>query len=191
MIPYMKKNDIQMFYKYLNQCKSYFEYGCGGSTYQANSRNNIELIYCVESDKEWIDKLEEKIQSDKIRFMYIDVNTKPKNWGHPGKDANNTQKKSYSNAILQLSNDERNNIDIVMIDGRFRVACCLKLLNEINDNCIIAFDDFLNRSQYHIVLEYFDIIDKTKDNCMAILKKKENVNSCPDNLIQKYEVIAD
>jgi hypothetical protein len=145
----------------------------------------------VESDKAWIEKLEEKIQSDKIRFMYIDINTKPKNWGHPGKDANNTQKKSYSNAILQLLNDERNNIDMVMIDGRFRVACCLKLLNEINDNCIIAFDDFLNRTQYHIVLEYFDVIDKTKDNCMAILKKKENVNSCPDNIIQKYELIAD
>ena len=76
---------------------------------------------------------------------------------------------------------------MVLIDGRFRVACCLKCYEVIKDNCLIAFDDFFNRKQYHIVLEYFDIIEKSKDNRMVILKKKKNVN-IQKELIEKYEL---
>ena len=37
-----------MFYKYLNNTSVYFEYGSGGSTYQASTRKNIKKIYSVE-----------------------------------------------------------------------------------------------------------------------------------------------
>ena len=53
MEPSLSKNDKQMFYKYVDKSKVYFEYGSGGSTYQASIRNNINKIYYVESDKEW------------------------------------------------------------------------------------------------------------------------------------------
>lgn len=86
-----------------------------------------------------------------------------------------------------IENDKAKDIDLVLIYGRFRVACCLKCYDIIKDNCLIAFDDFLNRSGYHIVLEYFDIIEKTQDNIMVILKKKKNVN-IPKELIEKYEL---
>ena len=42
-----------------------------------------------------------------------------------------------------LSKTEQDSIDLVFIDGRFRVACCLKCYDIINDNCLIGFDDFL------------------------------------------------
>ena len=45
MEPLLAKNDKQMFYKYLDNSKIYFEYGSGGSTYQASIRNNIINIY--------------------------------------------------------------------------------------------------------------------------------------------------
>ena len=66
----------------------------------------------------------------------------------------------------------------------------MKCYDIIIDSCLIAFDDFLDRPQYHIVLEYFDIIEKTKDNRMVILKKKKNRN-IPKELIEKYELIKD
>lgn len=59
------------------------------------------------------------------------------------------------------------------------------------DNCVIAFDDFLNRTHYHVVLDYYDIIEKTQDNRMVILKKKHNINCVPNELITKYELIKD
>ena len=70
------------------------------------------------------------------------------------------------------------------------MACCLKWYDSTHDDCIIIFDDFLIRPHYNVVLEYFDIIEKTKDNRMVILKKKKNVPP-PKALIEKYELIKD
>jgi hypothetical protein len=189
MIPYLKKNDLEMFYRYLKNINVYFEYGSGGSTYQASILNNIKKIYSVESDIQWQNKLKNIITNSNINYMYNEMNTKPKTWGYPGGNATIIQKQNYSNQITKLSKKEQGIIDLVFIDGRFRVACCLKCYDIIKDNCLIAFDDFLIRPEYCIVLEYFDIIEKTKDNSMVILKKKKNV-IIPKELIKKYELIS-
>ena len=195
MEPYFNKNDKEMFYKYLNMVKVYFEYGSGGSTYQANIRPNISKIYSVESDSVWLNKLKNICvsQEDKkdIRYIFNEMDTRANNWGNPGKNATDIQKKNYSNHIRNLNIEEQLEIDFILIDGRFRVACCLKCFDVINDNCLIAFDDFLNRGQYHIVLDYFDILEKTEDNIMVILKKKKNIVSVPKEILTKYELISD
>jgi len=188
MIPYLGNNDKNMFYKYLDKSTIYFEYGSGGSTYQASIRNNIKKIYSVESDLEWHETLKTNIiKKDHINFLYNEMDTKPNTWGYPGPNSTHEQWINYSNQILNLDEPERQKIDLVMIDGRFRVACCLKCFDVITDNCVIAFDDFLNRLQYHIVLKYYDIQEKTNDNQMVILKKKSNI-TIPNELIKKYEL---
>lgn len=70
MKPHLGVNDETMFYKYLDKSKVYFEYGSGGSTYQASIRNNINKIYSVESDKEWQNKLQEIIKSNNITYFF-------------------------------------------------------------------------------------------------------------------------
>ena len=62
--------------------------------------------------------------------------------------------------------------------------CALKSFKVIDKDCIVLIDDFLNRKSYHILLDYYDIIEKGER--MAALKKKENIN-IPDNLLTKYE----
>lgn len=189
MEPWLAKNDKEMFYRYLKNINVYFEYGSGGSTYQASIMNNIKKIYSVESDIQWQNKLKQIITFPNINYIYNEMDTQPNTWGNPGKNATNIQKINYSNHIRNLSKEEQDSIDLVFIDGRFRVACCLKCYDIIKDNCLIAFDDFLNRPHYHIVLEYFDILEKTNDNRMVILKKKNNVK-IPIELIEKYEIIS-
>lgn len=194
MEPFVQKNDKLMFYKYLDKSSVYFEYGSGGSTYQASIRNNITKIFSVESDMEWHNKLKKMIENKShINFIYNEMNTKPNTWGHPGVNSTKEQWINYSDQITLLDKKTQNEIDLIMIDGRFRVACCLKSFNVINDDCLIAFDDFLNRPHYHIVLQYFDIIDKTQDNTMVILKKKNSIKDIqiPDEIIKKYEIIKD
>ena len=187
MKPHLDKHDVEMFYAHLKKINVYFEYGSGGSTYQASILNNIKKIYSVESDIEWQNKLKNIITHPNINYIYNEMDTQPNNWGNPGKNATNIQKINYSNQITKLSKEEQDNIDLVFIDGRFRVACCLKCYDIIKDTCLIAFDDFLNRPIYHVVLEYFDIIEKTKGNRMVILKKKNNV-IIPKDVIEKYEL---
>jgi len=188
MEPHLAENDKTLFYKYLENANVYFEYGSGGSTYQASIRKNIKNIYSVESDITWQKKLKETITNPNINYIYNEMDTYPDTWGYPGKNATDIQKQNYSNHIRKLSKEEQDSIDLVFIDGRFRVACCLKCYDIIKDTCLIAFDDFLDRPYYHIVLEYFDIIEKTKDNRLVILKKKKNIN-IPKELIEKYELM--
>ena len=192
MEPHLAKNDKIIIYKYLNNAKVYFEYGSGGSTYQAGIRNNILKIYSVESDKVWYDKLKKiLIKNTNIQYIYNEMNSMPNNWGNPGPNSTQEQRINYSEHIKLISKDEQKNVDLVFIDGRFRVACCLKCFDIINDNCLVIFDDFLNRIYYHIVLNYYDIVEKTKDQRMVVLKKKKNISSVPNELIKKYELIKD
>tara|TARA_B110000483_G_C17976613_1_gene458033 strand:- start:183 stop:788 length:606 start_codon:yes stop_codon:yes gene_type:complete len=187
MNPLFKKNDINLFNKYINQSKVYFEYGCGGSTYLASLCDNIQKIYTVESDIEWLNKVKFNINIKKdITYIYNEMDTKPNTYGIPGKNATDIQKIEYSNKFIRTL---PNNVDTILIDGRFRVACVLKLYPYINKNTIIIFDDFLDRSYYHnIILNYFNLIDYTSDKSMAVLQKKINLD-IPKSLIQKYELL--
>jgi hypothetical protein len=189
--PWLLKNDTLMFYKYLDKATVYFEYGSGGSTYQANIRNNITKIYSVESDIEWLNKLKQQIGYNKVVYLYIEMDTRPNTWGYPGKNSTFTEWINYSNQLSNLRKDEQDQIDILFIDGRFRVACCLKSFSVISSDCVVVFDDFLNRSHYHVVLDYYDILEKTVDEQMVILKKKQNIISIPEDIIKKYEFISD
>lgn len=105
MNPHLSKNDKAMFYKYLDNCTVYFEYGSGGSTYQASIRKNIKTIYSVESDITWQKKLKQTIENPNINFIYNEMDTKPNTWGRPGKNATNRQKANYSDHIRSISNN--------------------------------------------------------------------------------------
>jgi hypothetical protein len=187
MEPHLTSQDKLMFYRYLDTATNYFEFGSRGSTYQASIRDNIKKIFSVESDHEWYNKLKNIITKDNFTYIFNDMDARPNNWGYPGNRATSIQKISYSNHFTELKDPK--SIDFILIDGRFRVACCLKCFNLMNDDCLIAFDDFLDRPQYHIVLNYFNIVDRTPDNRMVILKKKREA-SLPQNIISKYELIA-
>lgn len=187
MKPHFGPNDENLFYTYLNQATNYFEFGSGGSTYQAAVRENIKNIYSVESDIKWYIKMKTILKDYKnINFIFNEMDTKPNTWGYPGPKCTEEQCKNYSNQILLLDKSITKNLDLILIDGRFRIACCLKCYDIINEDCFIIFDDFLDRD-YKIVLNYYDIINQTKDERMVILKKKPNC-SVPKELIQNYEL---
>lgn len=188
MEPQMLGNDLQMFYRYLENAKNYFEFGSGGSTYQASKRKNLQYIASVESDIVWHTRINDLIGKDKrFNYIYIDINAKVNNWGRPGLGSTPEQWKKYSETICDASLPK---IDYILIDGRFRVACCLKSFSVIDKDTLIAFDDFLNRPSYHIVLNYFDFVEKTKDDRMVILKKRvDDSPPPPPELIEKYEKI--
>ena len=183
MEPKLKSLDKSLFYKYLDKSTHYMEFGSGGSTYQASIRPNIKSICTVESDLKWIQTLQSKITHPCIQYNYIDIKAIPNSWGYPGKDCKPEYMKKYSDIKV------RSDTDFILIDGRFRVACCLKLFEQINENCIIAFDDFLERKEYHIILDYYTIVEQTKNNSLVILQKKQS-NIPSIELINHYEIIC-
>jgi hypothetical protein len=190
MEAHIKENDKKIFYRYLDNATNYLEFGSGGSTFQAAVRPNIKRIVSVESDIEWINKIKEKLSPEtKIDFRYIDLKPVPNTWGYPGPTSTVKDKIDYSDVITNLEDSDK--LDLVLIDGRFRVACCLKCFSKINDACLIAFDDFLDRPHYHIVLDYYEIVEKTTNNSLVILRKKKGVDNPIDEILRKYELIPE
>jgi hypothetical protein len=72
----------------------------------------------------------------------------------------------YPNMWLTKSEEP----DLVLIDGRFRVACALTVLLN-SDKPYVIIHDFNNRSQYHCILIFYDVIESV--DTLVVLKKKE------------------
>ena len=192
MEPHILPKDKELFYRYLDKATRYFEFGCGGSTYQACLRPNIERIYSVESDRAWHTKLQSSLpKRDGVQLLLVDLKTNGASWGYPGRSSTEQERITYSDSIRAIPPEESQRLDLILIDGRFRVACALKVFNSISDSCIVLFDDFLNRSQYHIVLVYYEVVEQTSDKVMVALRKKSGISPPSATLIKQYELIAD
>ncbi|KAK3279409.1 hypothetical protein CYMTET_12707 [Cymbomonas tetramitiformis] len=61
-------------------------------------------------------------------------------------------------------------LDMALVDGRFRVACALKLLNYFHDESVLLIHDFWTRPQYGDVFRYYDLIGYTYS--LAVLRRK-------------------
>jgi hypothetical protein len=118
------------------------------------------------------------------------MKTRPNTWGYPGNESTIDDWNKYTNIIRNLDKNLLSKIDLVLIDGRFRIACCLKIFEYINNNTFIIFNDFFNRPYYHFILDYYKIVDKSIDNSMVVLQKK-NCNKPSNEIIEKYESIKD
>ena len=193
MEPHILPKDKELFYRYLDAATNYFEFGSGGSTVQAALRPNIQRLYSVESDVAWHTKVKNSLPSQKegVQLMLVDLHTNGGNWGHPGRTCTNEEKARYSDSIWAVGMLASQALDLILIDGRFRVACALKCFEVISDTCVVLFDDFLNRPQYHIVLEFYEVVEQTAEKVMAVLRKKAGASAPSSQLILKYELIAD
>ena len=89
----------------------------------------------------------------------------------------------YSKKVFK---DFPKNYDLVLIDGRFRVACALQTILNTNDDVIILWHDFTDRPYYHEILKFLEI--KHTAGTMVLLKKKENTDKKEiEKLFEKYK----
>ena len=124
MNPWMPENEIKLFYKYLDKATNYFEFGSGGSTYQALIRDNIKSIYSIENHKPCYQELNKILKINnfnlkKLKYILIDMKNKPNATGHPSKDSKYEDWIKYSRFFRNLDKNIINNIDLILIDGRF------------------------------------------------------------------------
>jgi len=180
---YLFDGDNLLFQKYLDKARIYGEYGTGISTIFANRYKNKHTI-AVDSDKNWILNIKEHtLNSKNLEITHIDLG-KLKPWGTPEGYEYRHNFKKYLNAIW----DKSFKPDLVLVDGRFRVACFLTSLLNANKDSIIIFDDYTSRPEYHIV----EIFEKPIEigNRQAVFKVSGNYDS--KNLkyfIEKFEFV--
>lgn len=195
----MPEKDRQMFRKYLDNATYYFEYGSGGSTIEAVKRKNIARIYSVENDPDWHNKISSKVAEletsnsieQRVMLYHAKMPVRKCYWGYPTSKASVEDKARYSNYLSALGVDEAAKIDLILIDGRFRVACALKAFKYMGPNARIALDDFYPRkNKYGVLLNFYDIVEDSPSKRMVILQKRDDVNEPSQKLISRYEIIS-
>lgn len=184
----LSENEKQFFINIIKnkKIKNYLEFGSGGSTFLALINSNAN-VYSVESDLNWISYLEcwniIKQNKHRLHFKHIFIGETGE-WGIPIEVENNKKLfPSYSKIIFEKLSDI--DFDLVFIDGRFRIACALQTALKclIGNSMQILIHDFNDRPHYHVILNFFNIID-TADN-MVLLELKDGVDK--DSILRMYE----
>lgn len=188
LVPRMTNEEIKLLAKYLSMCTNYLEFGCGGSTYMASRFVNIKNIYSIEASLEWSEKIKNnfyikrRLDNNKIIIDYVDINGNDKNWSVPKNKAKIDNWKDYYNPWSKILFKP----DIILVDGRFRVACVLHALKHISDSCHILIHDYKERHQYHIIENFLDIVERS--NTLYIFKKKKFIDmTFLEEIIKNHE----
>lgn len=156
--PFMPEEEIATLQRHLDGCEIYLEYGCGGSTLFAGGLG-VPSIYSVESDPQWMARIQTGFKrrfgakSGKLLTIYADLGPTGE-WGYPNDSSHASKWPDYALAPWRLLAQHQQSPGVVLIDGRFRVACFLTTLISAAPGTVILFDDYLNRPQYHVVEQH-------------------------------------
>lgn len=178
--PHMSQQEQALLIRHIPPKGNVLEFGCGGST-QLFLESGVVSLYSVDSSIAWLEKL--------LLNPVIRINMKHGVWvplyadigpiGEWGKPLQQTPDKRWLNYHETCWRDIPSApFDMVLIDGRFRVAClCQYLLRYGSRNTVIAFHDFWDREQYHGVLQFLEVKDRA--DTLAIFTVKENIDQAP------------
>jgi len=176
----MSQEEKIVFDGAINESRHYLEFGLGGSSLRAIQKSKAN-IYTVESSPEWINHMRKYVilrymENKRLHIFPVDIGP-TRDWGYPKPDNDQNLFEAYSSAIFESIN--RKSIDLVLVDGRFRVACTLKtiMLCRDNKNLKILIHDFWNREHYHILLKYLDVVKRVDTIGLFAIKNYIDIES--------------
>tara|TARA_B100000575_G_C22954512_1_gene551849 strand:+ start:98 stop:802 length:705 start_codon:yes stop_codon:yes gene_type:complete len=141
-------NDL-LFKQTLLEVDLYGEYGVGESTLWVFNNTKAKIM-AVDTSKKWISTVKSKIgPSKKITIEWIDLGDLGA-WGKPI----SYKKREFIYNYLESIWLKKEKPQLVLIDGRFRVACFLFSIIAGSPGTKIIFDDYINRPHYHVVEEF-------------------------------------
>lgn len=175
----MKPEERDLYDRYVQPARVYVEYGMGGSTFRAAEMSHAQ-IFSVDSDAQWVAKVKEsttlkllKVPPERLHLFHVDVGPIG-DWGFPVDSTHKHLFPAYSQHLFTQVDGET--VDVVLIDGRFRVACALvTLLNcHKNLNVRVLIHDFWIRERYFTLFRFFKEIESA--GSLVVLQIKNNLN---------------
>lgn len=165
---WMHESEIRAIEKYINKDSVVLEWGSGGST--IHFAKLAKEYYSIEHNTEWYNRM---LPSILPNTAYYHVPAQ-----YTIEDPNQSTYNSFANYIdmpLRLGKM----YDFVLIDGRARRLCAYRVIPFLNPGAVVAIHDWVLRTPYHCVLDYYDIIEAFPDTpqTLGIFKLKDNVTS--------------
>lgn len=125
------------------------EYGMGGSTALVADMPG-KTLFSVESDPAWLAMMARYFAANppaaSVHLHHGDIGP-VENWGYPLDDSHRHLWQDYAATIW--ARPDFLHPDLVLIDGRFRVACFLEVAARITRPVTVLFDDYGDRPEYH------------------------------------------
>ena len=157
-----------LWMSFLNPSIRYFEWGSGFTTRAADK---IAMrVTSIEGSRTWYDKMREHTFSNKTTLKYVDIGNTGA-FSYPKDPARGTE---YIGAIDSVH-------DIILVDGRWRVACSISAFPFIASTGRLMIHDF-SRKKYHSILKFYTM--NIEVDTLAVLVPKSNVsmNDLKDHL---------
>lgn len=155
-LPFMPDSEIAYLRECLAECRCYLEYGAGGSTRLA-ARMQVERIYSVESDLKFAEAVANCIAREAANTRHtmvrVDIGAGEGNWGKPKDNSKARKWPKYASEVWTAIARDNAVPDLILIDGRFRVACFLVSLLCAKPSTKILLDDYVGRETQYSAVE--------------------------------------
>lgn len=153
---------VAWFEEKLASSKRYLEFGSGASTYQA-ARRGLDFV-AVDTDAYYLDSVRAKIHAAGLSragqvFHHADIGWTG-TWGRPLGRVTEARRELFRRASDPPAECFDGLLpDLVLIDGRFRVACAFKTLNMLQSSTgwTVVVDDYTDRPEYSVIEDYADV----------------------------------
>lgn len=163
----MTTKEFALLNEHLKYAKSYLEWGAGQSTLSALRRPNIETIVTIESSLPFWERFSDEYnvpEDPRFHLQSVFIG-QTRDWGYPINTKHSHLWPNYALAPFQ----KKHNYDLVLIDGRFRVACGLACFLSLSSACQILVHDFWDRPHYHILTKFFTVKQRVDNFAVLIV----------------------
>ena len=134
----------------LSNSQSFLEFGAGGSTLLA-AQIGVPQIVSVESDAAFLEEVARQVgqMTGHRQYLPLAADIGPTGaWGSPIDESGIQRWPDYSASVWRRLTEKNWKPDLVLIDGRFRVACFLQAALHLAPGAKILFDDYRDREHY-------------------------------------------
>ena len=178
--PRMTREEFGLLAEMANDAWTIIEYGSGGSTVYFLRRN--KRVFSVDSNPGFhqlmmsIPFVSSRIGNG-LNLDFVDMGPTD-TWGTPLSTEKSAEWPRYvSQPWSRVGSGDR--VDLVLVDGRFRVACCLYSVQQLVERgwteTPILFHDFWDRKEYHVVLPFLHELKSS--GTLAAFKPKAGLDA--------------
>ena len=161
---WMDKKEFNMISDSINYDTVMMEWGSGGSTLAFSSM--VSKYYSIEHDEEWYNKIKEQLTAyplNDVDYRFVKQNLEI--------DTSQSTYAQFKDYIDEVDNFNTK-FDVVLIDGRARRLCAKKVIPYLKPSSIVFIHDYVLRTPYWVVEDYFELIDSCTDTTQTLGKFK-------------------
>lgn len=172
----MTRDEMILLWRYQRQAEFYVEFGSGGSSNMACKSSTIQRFVTIETNIPYLEQLignssclVNSFKSGRLEPRIPDIGP-TSDYGNPIDESNKALWPQYSESVLHFYDRQP---DLVLVDGRFRVASALAAILAVRVTGYIAIHDFFIRPEYYDVLRYTEIEDCVQN--LIVLRPRPDI----------------